>query len=97
MTIPAIAIHHTKDGDVHYLVPPDATLLIVDDRITHDRVYRHSTSSSAEEIAALLGDSPIGHADDGYLSEHQVQAIRAAIWHYKGNEFSLVPGPVEDE
>ena len=95
---PVVAVHHDISGVIHYLVPPDVTLLIIDDRTLCDRVYRYDTTTTPEQIAALVGDSPIGHSGDGYLSGHEVQAIRAALWRADGNALAVVPaGPVEDE
>lgn len=89
---PVVVVHFDGNGDINYLNTVGSTLLIIDERAPSDRVYMYGHNSSAEEIAALIGDSPVGHSGDGHLSENQIQSIHALFWKRDGNELSVIDG-----
>jgi hypothetical protein len=51
------------DGNIDYLYTGDVALLVIDERMPPDRVYLMTRETPREEIAALIGDSPIGYGD----------------------------------
>jgi hypothetical protein len=62
--MPTVIIRFDETGELHYLATEGVSLYIVDERAPHDRVYEWTTRASREEIAAVLGDSEIGSAND---------------------------------
>lgn len=66
--LPIVAVHiDAHDNVPNYYVSDDANvdLLIIDDNVPHDRVYKIGGRVSAKEIIDLIGDSPIGDEEDG--------------------------------
>ena len=83
-----VVVHFDEAGEISYYVPKQVQLLIVDERAPDDRVYAWATHSSLAEIAAVIGDSDIGDADDGMLTVNQVQSIKAKLWLNDGGKLS---------
>lgn len=59
-------LRYDEYGEFTFHVASDERfrLFIVDERAPHDRVYEWTVRVSGEEIAAILGDSPIGSNQD---------------------------------
>jgi len=62
----AIAIVHIGESGrvVDFLHHGDLCFIVIDERAPHDRTYELTKQRSAEEIAAVLGDEPIGDCND---------------------------------
>lgn len=62
----AIAIVHIGESGrvVDFLHHGDLCFIVIDERAPHDRVYELTKRNSIEEIAAVLGDEPIGSCND---------------------------------
>lgn len=75
---PVCVVHISENGDETYSVFGAARMLIIDERAPHDRIYEISSRMDARELAALIGESEIGHAED---ERHEAIAacINAAI------------------
>lgn len=60
-----VIIHHTEDGETILCDDPAVTVLEIDERAPHDRVFRRRVEArTVARIAALIGDDAIGHAGD---------------------------------
>jgi hypothetical protein len=70
---PICVVHMLEDGWTEYLLNGEAVLLIVDERVPYDRVFRETTQTPREVIIELLGSSPIGSCHD---SRHAAVAHR---------------------
>lgn len=59
-------VRFDQNGEITYHVASDSRfrLFIVDERAPHDRVYEWTMRASGEEVAAILGDDPIGSNQD---------------------------------
>lgn len=69
-------VRFDEDGYITYHVASDGRfrLFIVDERAPHDRVFEWTPRETGEQVAAILGDDPIGsHQDERHL------AIKALI------------------
>lgn len=62
----AVIVRFTESGDLEYMVSPDerVRLFIVDERCPHDRVFEWTRRVEPAAIVAMLGNSPIGSAQD---------------------------------
>lgn len=60
----AVVFHFDGRGDWHVLNSAGVRVFCVDERAPHDRVYEMRNVATEAEIAALLGDDPIGSMDD---------------------------------
>ena len=81
--MPAI-VHFAKDGGVRYAATDGVDMYIIDETSPHDRVYRVSTTITADELAALIGSDDVGHAGD---ARHA--AISARVREYIGGATRL--------
>ena len=60
---PICVVHITGESNIEYHLSGDVVFLVIDERAPHDRVYQ-MVQTPREEIAALIGDSPIGSRHD---------------------------------
>lgn len=61
---PIVVVHLRENGDIECHLSGDVVVLYVDERFPHDRVYQMTEQTPREEIAALIGDSPVGSRQD---------------------------------
>ena len=94
--VPTVIVKINGGEYVGCIYSGDVRVLIIDDGCTRDRVYQLSFASTPDDIAAVIGDSPIGHADDGLLSENEVQGIRAMAARLDGKGLQIVKGDGEE-
>ena len=82
-----VVLHIAEDGsyDLKVWAGASVQVLWVDERSTGDRVYcQTSRETDPEELRSLLGKDAVGHAEDGYLNDQTMQAIRAMAWKLDG-------------
>lgn len=72
---PTVIVHIDETGWASYLIHGEARLLIVDERTPNDRVYQYDARSTADEIAAVIGDSRIGTTADDHLNARAHAAV----------------------
>lgn len=66
-------IHYDKDGFESYFADDGVTLLIVDDRVPSDRIYRTSPTAIPDDLL----DGEVGHKDDNsWASVRLIRAMR---------------------
>jgi len=59
-----VIVRIDEDGLIEYHVGSGVELLIVDEGVPTDRVYRWSGVATADEIDSILSDDPVGHRFD---------------------------------
>lgn len=59
-----VIVRINEDGLIEYHVGSGVELLIVDEGVPGDRVYRWSGVATADEIDSILSDDPVGHRFD---------------------------------
>lgn len=91
--VAVVVLHIEEDGSYDLKVWGDQRVRVIwiDDRAPGDRVYEQSCrEADAGKLRALLGDSKIGHAGDGYLDDQTIQAIRAMAWRLEGGQLAAL-------
>lgn len=92
-----IVIVQVRGGEwIKCLFTDDVQVIILDEGVPDDRLYRLSNTSTPEEIAAALGGDEIGSFDDGKLSETKRQAIIATEARMRGETLHAVPSRKDD-
>lgn len=87
---PIVIWHTDKNGWPTVRFTEGVMVYSIDERTESDRVYQMTAGiSSPEEIAALIGDSEIGHLGDRPVVE---QAIRATLAQHSGERLKLAGG-----
>ena len=77
---PKVIIHFDEDGCDSAVTDIPCDVICVDERSPGDRVYRMKHQPYGRQLVkALLGASPVGHADDDALSEDEKRAIVEAF------------------
>jgi hypothetical protein len=75
-----VLVQLNEDGSTTYLVHgQDVDVLVVDELAADDRIYKIGRRVSMETVQQVIGDSPIGHPNDGRLSDIDVEAIRRQL------------------
>lgn len=88
-----VVLHIDKDGNYSLRIWGDerVRVLWIDESAPGDRVYEQTCrEDDPSELRALIGTSTIGHADDGYLDDQTIQAIRAMSWRLDGGKLEEV-------
>jgi hypothetical protein len=70
---PICVVQIKENGDLDYLWSGAMDLFVIDERAPLDRVYQMSIQSSRDQIAALIGDSPVG---DYFTDNRLAPAVR---------------------
>ena len=93
--IPTCIVHIGLDGNTDFAVCGDARLLTIDERAPHDRVYEVSRRISQDQLAALIGDSPVGNAKE--ISERHAALLARVPASLTGKpHLSIVTGEQVD-
>lgn len=93
-----VVLHIAEDGsyDLKAWGAEGVHILWVDDRAPGDRVYCQTTrEADGDTLRDLIGEDRIGHANDGYLDETTVQAIRAMSWRLEGGHLAEIKADEE--
>lgn len=72
---PIVLVRIQTNGDTDYLITEGVTLLVVDENSVSDRVYHYQSTTPLEEIAAVVGDSPIGKLGDRPEQENAIRHV----------------------
>lgn len=77
--MPTVILHIDHEGypTLHVAGDP-VTVLWVDERVPHDRVYQITERCAPDRLAEIIGDSDVGHAGDG-RNDNLAQAIAARL------------------
>jgi hypothetical protein len=88
-----VIVHFDEDGELLYHVCGDnVRLFIVDERSPNDRVYEWLSRQPEPDVAAIIGDGPIGSKDD---SRHAAIEAKIVALVEGRKPFSLVDGGKE--
>lgn len=68
-----VILWFNEDGEMTLLSDPGVTVLWVDERVPHDRVFQMDATATEQQIANVLGDSKPGHSEDDRQARLKVQ------------------------
>jgi len=91
-----VVLHVAEDGSYSLRIwgCEKIHVLQIEEACPGDRVYELTNrEEDPEELRALIGPDPIGHAGDGKLDDQTVQAIRAKLWGMEGKKLSVAEPP----
>jgi len=94
---PTVIVNVFKGEWINCMFTDEVRVLMIDESSPRDRVYELTITSTPEEIAKAIGDSPVGNDRDGMLTESQRRGIIAAEARERGETLVLVKAEDSDQ